>query len=63
MCYVGLHEKSQEYLATIPSWDGEPCLLNEVDEKAFCISRTVSLRCCMEKVLLLFLFETFIKVL
>ena len=35
MCYVGSREKGQEYLAAILSWDGEPCLLNEVDEKSF----------------------------
>lgn len=35
MCYVGTKEKGQEYLAAISSWDGERCLLNEVDEKSF----------------------------
>ncbi|KAF9463538.1 hypothetical protein BDZ94DRAFT_1163851 [Collybia nuda] len=35
MCYVGPKEKGQEYLAAISSWDGERCLLNEVDEKSF----------------------------
>jgi len=35
MCYVGPKEKGQEYLAAISSWDGEQCLLNEVDEKTF----------------------------
>ena len=35
MCYVGSREKGQEYLAAILSWDGEHCLLNEVDEKSF----------------------------
>ncbi|RDB24969.1 hypothetical protein Hypma_007396 [Hypsizygus marmoreus] len=35
MCYVGSREKGQEYLAAISSWDGERCLLNEVDEKSF----------------------------
>lgn len=35
MCYVGPKEKGQEYLAAISSWDGEKCLLNEVDEKSF----------------------------
>jgi hypothetical protein len=35
MCYVGPKEKGQEYLAAISSWDGERCLLNEVDEKTF----------------------------
>jgi hypothetical protein len=32
---VGTKEKGQEYLAAISSWDGERCLLNEVDEKSF----------------------------
>jgi hypothetical protein len=35
MCYVGPKEKGQEYLAAISAWDGEQCLLNEVDEKSF----------------------------
>ena len=35
MCYIGPKEKGQEYLAAISSWDGEKCLLNEVDEKGF----------------------------
>lgn len=35
MCYIGPKEKGQEYLAAILSWDGEKCLLNEVDEKRF----------------------------
>ncbi|KAF9562951.1 hypothetical protein CPC08DRAFT_749159 [Agrocybe pediades] len=35
MCYIGPREKGQEYLAAISSWDGERCLLNEVDEKSF----------------------------
>lgn len=35
MCYVGSREKGQEYLNAISSWDGEKCLLNEVDEKSF----------------------------
>ncbi|KAG5719724.1 FAD-linked oxidoreductase [Termitomyces sp. T112] len=35
MCYVGTREQGQEYLAAISSWDGEQCLLNEVDEKSF----------------------------
>lgn len=35
MCYVGSREKGQEYLSAISSWDGERCLLNEVDEKSF----------------------------
>lgn len=35
MCFIGSREKGQEYLAAISSWDGEKCLLNEVDEKSF----------------------------
>lgn len=35
MCYVGSREKGQEYLSAILSWDGDHCLLNEVDEKSF----------------------------
>ena len=35
ICYIGSREKGQEYLSAILSWDGEPCLLNEVDEKSF----------------------------
>lgn len=35
MCYVGAREKGQEYLAALASWDGEKCLLNEVNEKSF----------------------------
>ncbi|KAF5387248.1 hypothetical protein D9757_006855 [Collybiopsis confluens] len=35
MCYVGAKEKGQEYLAALASWDGEKCLLNEVNEKSF----------------------------
>src|ERR1700722_12870480 len=35
MCYVGPKEKGQENLAASSSWDGEQCLLNEVDEKTF----------------------------
>ncbi|EGO00584.1 hypothetical protein SERLA73DRAFT_86778 [Serpula lacrymans var. lacrymans S7.3] len=35
MCYVGPKEKGQEYLSAISSWNGETCLLNEVDEKSF----------------------------
>ena len=35
MCYVGPKEKGMEYLQAISSWDGESCLLNEVNEKAF----------------------------
>ena len=35
ICYVGPKEKGQEFLQAISSWDGEPCLLNEVSEKTF----------------------------
>ena len=35
MCYVGQREKGLEYLQAISSWDGEHCLLNEVNEKSF----------------------------
>ncbi|KAI0669532.1 hypothetical protein C8Q78DRAFT_1080249 [Trametes maxima] len=35
MCYVGPREKGMEYLQAISSWDGERCLLNEVNEKSF----------------------------
>ncbi|KAG1782074.1 hypothetical protein EV702DRAFT_1069584 [Suillus placidus] len=35
MCYVGPKVKGQEFLQAISSWDGERCLLNEVDEKSF----------------------------
>jgi hypothetical protein len=35
ICYVGPKEKGLEYLQAISSWDGESCLLNEVNEKAF----------------------------
>ena len=35
MCYIGPKEKGVEYLNAISSWDGESCLLNEVNEKAF----------------------------
>ncbi|KAF8663658.1 hypothetical protein AX16_000900 [Volvariella volvacea WC 439] len=35
MCYVGNKEAGQEFLSAISSWDGEKCLLNEVNEKSF----------------------------
>ncbi|OSC96632.1 hypothetical protein PYCCODRAFT_1378794 [Trametes coccinea BRFM310] len=35
LCYVGPKEKGMEYLQAISSWDGERCLLNEVNEKSF----------------------------
>ena len=35
MCYIGPKVKGLEFLQAISSWDGERCLLNEVDEKSF----------------------------
>ncbi|KAI0629552.1 hypothetical protein C8Q77DRAFT_1076036 [Trametes polyzona] len=35
MCYVGPKEDGMPYLQAISSWDGERCLLNEVNEKSF----------------------------
>ncbi|TFY56895.1 hypothetical protein EVJ58_g7357 [Rhodofomes roseus] len=35
MCYVGSKEQGMEYLNAISSWDGERCLLNEVNEKSY----------------------------
>ncbi|KAJ7647893.1 hypothetical protein FB45DRAFT_860928 [Roridomyces roridus] len=35
MCYIGPKEKGLEYLLALSSWDGERCLLNEVNEKSF----------------------------
>ncbi|KAH8110449.1 hypothetical protein DFH11DRAFT_1730360 [Phellopilus nigrolimitatus] len=35
LCYIGAQEKGKEFLQAIESWDGEPCLLNEVSEKSF----------------------------
>ncbi|KAJ7496613.1 hypothetical protein FB451DRAFT_199307 [Mycena latifolia] len=35
MCFIGPKEKGQEWLALLSSWDGERCLLNEVNEKSF----------------------------
>ncbi|KAI0041089.1 hypothetical protein FA95DRAFT_1501917 [Auriscalpium vulgare] len=35
ICYVGPKEKGVEYLQAISAWNGERCLLNEVDEKSF----------------------------
>ncbi|KAI9059914.1 hypothetical protein FKP32DRAFT_1605820 [Trametes sanguinea] len=35
MCYAGPKEKGMEYLQAIASWDGERCLLNEVNEKSY----------------------------
>ncbi|KAH9485621.1 FAD-linked oxidoreductase [Psilocybe cubensis] len=35
MCYVGPEDKGKEYLQALSSWNGESCLLNEVNEKSF----------------------------
>jgi hypothetical protein len=35
LCYVGPRERGLEFLHALSAWDGEPCLLNEVDEKSF----------------------------
>ncbi|KAI5117983.1 hypothetical protein M0805_009200 [Coniferiporia weirii] len=35
LCYIGAQEKGKEFLQAIESWDGAPCLLNEVSEKSF----------------------------
>jgi hypothetical protein len=35
MCYVGPRDKGQDFLNAILSWDGQPCLLNEVHDKNF----------------------------
>ena len=35
MCYLGTKEDGAKYLQAISSWDGEKCLLNEVNEKSF----------------------------
>ncbi|KAH9922113.1 uncharacterized protein B0H18DRAFT_527594 [Fomitopsis serialis] len=35
MCYVGPKEQGLEFLNAISSWDGERCLLNEVNEKSY----------------------------
>lgn len=35
ICYIGPREKGREFLEAIASWDGEPCILNEVCEKSF----------------------------
>ncbi|KAI0682943.1 hypothetical protein BC835DRAFT_1474152 [Cytidiella melzeri] len=34
-CYLGAREDGLPYLQAISSWDGERCLLNEVNEKSF----------------------------
>ena len=35
MCFVGPRERGMAFLHAISSWDGERCLLNEVNEKSF----------------------------
>ncbi|KZS87600.1 hypothetical protein SISNIDRAFT_460776, partial [Sistotremastrum niveocremeum HHB9708] len=35
MCFIGSQAEGQEWLDVISSWDGERCLLNEVQEKSF----------------------------
>ncbi|KZT01489.1 uncharacterized protein LAESUDRAFT_739160 [Laetiporus sulphureus 93-53] len=35
MCYAGPKEQGMEYLNAISSWDGERCILNEVNEKSY----------------------------
>ncbi|KAL1741742.1 hypothetical protein HDZ31DRAFT_84630 [Schizophyllum fasciatum] len=35
LCYLGPRERGQEFMLAISAWDGEKCLLNEVDEKSF----------------------------
>ncbi|KAI0000320.1 hypothetical protein BJV77DRAFT_382225 [Russula vinacea] len=35
MCYAGPKEQGVKYLQAFSSWDGGPCLLNEVQEKTF----------------------------
>ncbi|KAL5512481.1 hypothetical protein ACEPAG_3134 [Sanghuangporus baumii] len=35
LCYIGNKERGRKFLEAIESWDGEPCLLNEVSEKSF----------------------------
>lgn len=35
MCFVGPKERGMEFLNAIASWDGERCLLNEVNEKSY----------------------------
>jgi hypothetical protein len=35
ICYLGPKEDGLQYLHAISSWDGERCLLNEVNEKSF----------------------------
>ena len=35
MCYLGPKEDGAAFLQAISSWDGERCLLNEVNEKSY----------------------------
>jgi hypothetical protein len=35
MCFVGPRARGQEFLSAISAWNGEPCLLKDVDEKRF----------------------------
>ena len=35
LCYIGTQGEGRAFLQAIASWDGEPCLLNEVSEKSF----------------------------
>lgn len=35
ICYAGPRAEGLPFLQAISSWEGEPCLLNEVQEKAF----------------------------
>ncbi|TFK50740.1 hypothetical protein OE88DRAFT_1680523 [Heliocybe sulcata] len=35
LCFLGPRSRGLEFLHAIESWEGEPCLLNEVCEKAF----------------------------
>ena len=35
MCYLGPREHGAAFLQAVSSWDGERCLLNEVNEKSF----------------------------
>lgn len=35
MCFIGPKERGQEFLSALSAWNGEACLLNEVDEKSF----------------------------
>ena len=43
LCYLGPRERGQEFMLAISSWDGEKCLLNEVDEKSFTVEGALHL--------------------